>query len=130
MRALFFVIAASLLLLASCTSKEEPEELNFDQDVSQIIFFSDDKDYTHEAAYYDAIIELKNDFPEEVDNMMVLAGEEADIYHKRFNVETNPAIIVFFQEQVVAKVDGIATKEQIVKPLSKALSKHLANEKH
>ena len=130
MRALSFVLAASLLLIAACDGTGKPEKLKIDQGVSQVIFFSDDTNYTHEAAYYDAIIELKRDFPEEMDNMMVLTGDEAADYHQQFNVTSHPAILVFFQEQVVAKVDGIATKEQIVLPLSKALSIHHSAETH
>jgi hypothetical protein len=130
MKVLSFILAASFLLLtSSCNPAGDYEELKIDHEIKQIVFFSDENDYNKEAAYYDAIIELKRDFPEEINNMMVFSGDAANKYYKLFDVKQFPAILVFFQDEVVLKIDGsVVTKEQIIHPLAQALSSNLAKQ--
>jgi hypothetical protein len=130
MKVLSFILAASFLLLtSSCNTAADYEELKIDHEIKQIVFFSDEKDYNQEAAYYDAIIELKREFPEEINNMMVLTGASANKYYKLFDVKQFPAILVFFQDEVVLKIDGsVVSKEQIIHPLTQALSSNLAQQ--
>ncbi|WP_053362026.1 hypothetical protein [Bacillus sp. FJAT-27251] len=129
MKVLSFILAASFLLFSSsCNTVGDYEELNIDNEIKQIVFFSDEKDYNHEVAYYDAIIELKHDFPNEISNMMVLSGDKADKYHKLFDVKESPAILVFFEDEVVLKIDGIVSKEKIIQPLAQALSDNIAQQ--
>ncbi|WP_316568371.1 small peptidoglycan-associated lipoprotein [Neobacillus sp. YIM B06451] len=115
-----YVLFFSLIITASC-SKAEQVALSVDRNTKQIIFFSDEKEYSREAAYYDALIELKKDFPEEMENLLVLSSKEEKKYYDEFDVKSGPALIVLYKEKVMVRIDGLTTKEKIILPVSKAL---------
>ncbi|HAQ08500.1 MAG TPA: small peptidoglycan-associated lipoprotein [Bacillus bacterium] len=91
------------------------------RDIKQVVFFSDEDDYNHEASYYDAIIELKKHYPNEMKNMMVIPASNAKKYYDLFKVENCPAILVLYGDEVIAKVNGSVTKKEIIEPLSAVL---------
>jgi len=127
MKGLSIILTATFLLLASsCSNITNYEDLGLEYDVKQIIFFSDEANYNNEAPYYDAIIELKRDFPEDFENMMVLTGDKADKYNKLFDVENHPALIVYYKDEVVVNINGTVSKDEIIKPLANVLSNDLA----
>ncbi len=127
MKGLSIILTATFLLLASsCSNINNYEDLGLKYDSKQIIFFSDEANHDYEAPYYDAIIELKRDFPEDFENMMVLTGDKADKYNKLFDVETHPALIIFYQDEVVVNINGRVSKDEIIKPLTNFLSNELA----
>jgi hypothetical protein len=122
MKGLSFIFVASFLFLtASCNSASESDSLNLNKNIKQVVFFSDEKDYKHEASYYDAIIELKKLYPQEIDNMMIIPASNAKKYYDLFEVKTCPAILVVHRDQVIAKVNGTVSKDQIIGPLSAVL---------
>ena len=71
---------------------------------------------------YDAIIELKRDYPEEIKNMKILTSSDSKKYFKTFQIDRCPALIVYYNNEVIVKIEGKATKEEIVTPVSNALS--------
>ncbi|PLR79230.1 small peptidoglycan-associated lipoprotein [Bacillus sp. V3-13] len=123
MKGLAFCLSAVLLVItASCTKGGPEDSLSFGQNVKQIVFFSDDSDYTEEVSYYDALLELKKEFPSEVDNMMVFSEDNAKRYYDAFQIEQSPAILIVYNDKVVARVKGDVSKEQIIQPLERILS--------
>ncbi|RSD28301.1 small peptidoglycan-associated lipoprotein [Mesobacillus subterraneus] len=92
------------------------------EDIKQVIFFSDEDDYNHEASYYDAIIELKKQYPNEFKNMVVIPTSNAKKYYGLLEVEEFPAILILQRDQVLASVNGTVTKDQIIEPLSAVLN--------
>lgn len=127
MKSLSFVFVAFFLLLtSSCTNPNVSDDLNLNKDIKQVVFFSDEEDYNHEASYYDAIIELKKQYPNEIDNMMVIPASSAKEYYDIFEVENCPAILVVYGDQVIARVNGSVTKNQIIEPLAKVLGSDIS----
>ncbi|MBU8877656.1 small peptidoglycan-associated lipoprotein [Bacillus sp. FJAT-29790] len=118
-------IASLLFVTSSCVNTETKEELIFDQNTKQIIFFTDGKDYEQEVSYYDAIIELKKDFPNEIKNMKIITASNAQKYYNTFEIQNCPAILLIYQEKILVKIKGEATKSQIVQPFSHALGNGL-----
>ena len=58
--------------MVSCDNhKQLRSSLTFDQNTKQLIFFSDEEEYEREVSYYDALIELKRDYPEEIKDMKI-----------------------------------------------------------
>lgn len=123
MKCLSFVFVASFLFLtASCNPVNDSNKLMVNEDMKQVVFFSDEKDYAHEASYYDAIIELKKQYPSEFDNMMVIPASNAKKYYDLIEIEQFPAILIVHGDEVIANVNGTVTKDQIIEPLSAVLN--------
>jgi hypothetical protein len=123
MKSLSFVFVATFLFLtASCNPVNDSDQLELNKDIKQVVFFSDDENYKQEASYYDAIIELKKEYPAEFDKIVVISAANANRYYDLFKVKKFPAILVVHQDQVLANVNGNVTKDQIIEPLSAVLN--------
>jgi hypothetical protein len=116
-----FFIIFFLFLTASCSNHHSIDSLSIKDNVKQIIFFSDETNVQQEVAYYDAIIELRRDFPSEVENMMVFTKDEGKKYFDSLQIEKSPAIIVIYNDEIVANINGTVSKEQIMEPIANAL---------
>lgn len=116
------ILTSFFFTTASCQNNEIDEELSFDHHTKQILFFSDESKYQLEASYYDALIELKQHYPEEIKNMMTLSPENAEKYYEWFDVKECPALIVVYNDQIVVRVNGENSKHEIIEPISTALS--------
>ncbi|KAB2337350.1 small peptidoglycan-associated lipoprotein [Cytobacillus depressus] len=121
MKRLPCLFIASLLFITSCQKIKHNEELIFDKNSKQIVFFSNEKDYKQEASYYDAIIELKRDFPAEIKNMKIITAENAKKYYDVFDVQSCPAILLIYKDKVLVNINGNTSTEKIIKPLAEAL---------
>ncbi|WP_442599339.1 small peptidoglycan-associated lipoprotein [Neobacillus sp. D3-1R] len=114
-------ICTILFFIASCNNHYSIDSLSIKKNVKQIVFFTDEANVQVEAPYYDAIIELRKDFPEEIKNMMVLTKANGKKYYESFKIKSSPAIVVIYNNQIVSNINGKVTKDQIVQPTSKAL---------
>lgn len=126
MKVFSLLFMASLLFITSCGNYKPKDELILDKNSKQIIFFSNEKDYKEEASYYDAIIELKKEFPNEIKNMKILTLDNAKKYYETFDIEGSPAILLIYNEKVIVKIKGDTSAEQIIKPLSDGLRGELS----
>lgn len=119
----FFLLAALLVITSSCNN-HGTKELTLKNNVKHIIFISNDSDYTKEAPYYDALIELKKSFPAEIKNMIVFSPAKAKEYYKTYKINTFPALLVIYNSKVLVNINGTAaTKEEIIQPVSEVLSR-------
>lgn len=115
------IIVLLLFMTSSFNHKESKKKLLIDDSVKQIIFFSDNKKYEQEVSYYDAIIELKRSFPEEIKNMKIITASESKNYYNTYEVKDCPAILLVYQDKVMVKIKGNVPKDQIVQPIANAL---------
>ncbi|WP_223831593.1 hypothetical protein [Bacillus swezeyi] len=89
-----------------------------DQRHTKLIFFSDDEHMEREVAYYDALLELKKEFPAQVSNMEIL--NKKGKWEKEVN--SFPSLLLVDHKKVLVKIEGkIKDKEKIVKLLEKQL---------
>ncbi|OIU72374.1 hypothetical protein [Rossellomorea aquimaris] len=118
------MLASTALLLTSCNDlAADKVVLAEDRFIErQIIFFSDERNISKEVAYYDAIIELKNEYPEDLKYLEVV-NFNSDKSNPKVQSTAYPAIVVVDNNQVVTKITGKAHKNQIVKSVSHAISK-------
>ncbi|WP_338451903.1 small peptidoglycan-associated lipoprotein [Niallia oryzisoli] len=116
------LMAFSLLLIMSCDRKEPQHLFTVDNNTKQIVFFSDDEALEQEVSYYDAIIELKKDYPEQMKNMKILSASEIDDYDSIFEIDQCPALLVYYRNRVIVEIEGKATVEEIIAPIAKVLS--------
>ncbi|SHT03261.1 Uncharacterised protein [Mycobacteroides abscessus subsp. abscessus] len=115
------IVIMLLLIIVSCDSLKSSDVLPFDKNVKQLIFLSDESEYQYEAAYYDALIELKKTYPEAVKNMKTINPNRSEEYLDFLTIKENPAIIVVYNNEIVATVNGEETVEEIVQPIAKVL---------
>jgi hypothetical protein len=122
MKGLPLLLLASLLFItSSCKHVETKEDLDIDQNIKQLIFFTDDQAYEQEVTYYDAIIELKKEFPSDIKNMKVISAAHVKKYYDSFQIDSCPAILLVYKDKVLVRVKGAVPKDQIVNPLTDAL---------
>ncbi|WP_338469966.1 small peptidoglycan-associated lipoprotein [Niallia sp. XMNu-256] len=117
-----FIMISILIICIACTKKEPAPIWQSEENKIQVFFFSDKEEYENEVPYYNAIIVLKKDFPEEINNMKTLSNIDLKNYEQTFPINHCPAIVVYDQEQVIYVVEGIKTTEDIITSLSKVLS--------
>ncbi|MGG7618689.1 small peptidoglycan-associated lipoprotein [Bacillus coreaensis] len=116
-----FIVIMLLPIIVSCDRSKSNDVLPFDKDVKQLVFLSDESEYKFEAAYYDALIELKKTYPEAVKNMKTINPNRSDEYLDFLTIKENPAIFVVYNNEIVATVNGEETVEEIVQPIAKVL---------
>lgn len=116
-----FIVIMLLPIIVSCDRSKSNDVLPFDKDVKQLVFLSDESEYQFEAAYYDALIELKKTYPEAVKNMKTINPNRSDEYLDFLTIKENPAIFVVYNNEIVATVNGEETVEEIVQPIAKVL---------
>jgi hypothetical protein len=122
MKRLPLLLLASLLVITVSCSQSNKGGLQLKKNVKQILFFSNESNYSEEGSYYDALIELKKRFPDEIKNLIVLSPNNAKQLLKSYKIETCPALLVVYNENVIVKITGKVSKEDIINPVSKALS--------
>ncbi|MEC2074758.1 hypothetical protein [Metabacillus fastidiosus] len=116
-KSLLLAFIMSVFILSSCHSNSKLEEEEMKD--KQILFFSDDSDIEREAVYYDAILDLRKEFPEEIDSMKVISDKKE---YGPFKVDTLPSLIVVEKKEVVVRIEGtVLVKEKILNPISNAL---------
>ncbi|MEH7382362.1 thioredoxin domain-containing protein [Bacillus sp. JJ1533] len=116
----YTLIILSFFILSSCsTHKAQPPIPETDE--KQIIFFSDEENLRNESSYYDALLELKNKYPNEIANMKVVSSNENRLYSK-YQIEEYPSLLIVQQDKVLEKIEGNMDKDEIITPLENILS--------
>lgn len=112
----------SIILLTSCDNKlfsSDGSDEEHIQDI-QLLFYSDVANIDREAVYYDALLDIKKEFPEEFQNMKVIS-EKND--NKKYEVDIYPSLLVIEKEEVVVQIEGaVLTKAEIIEPIVHALA--------
>lgn len=82
--------------------------------------FTDAENLDKESPYYDAVLELKNEYPKEMSKMIV----KEDRKGWKNEVDELPAILLVNDEKVIVKVEGnVRSKQEILSPLCHALDR-------
>lgn len=115
---LILVILTIILALIGCTNQNQSEMNRIQQ--TKILFFSDAKDIEKEVPYYDALLDLKNDFPKQIDNLEVKKNKHG----WEDEIKSLPALIIVHKHRILFKIEGyIIHKKEILEPLRSTLNK-------
>lgn len=115
-------IISMMILLTSCDYKLFSSDENGEEHMqdTQLLFYSDATNIDREAIYYDALLDIKSEFPEEFENMKVIS-EKND--NKKYRVGVYPSLLVIEKEEVVVQIEGVVlTKDEIIEPIVNALA--------
>ncbi|SDP29576.1 Thioredoxin [Litchfieldia salsa] len=112
----------SMIILTSCQREVKETDLFAQEREKYIVFFSDEENLDKEGNYYDALLELKKNYPSNSLTMKVVPLKEYDKY-SNFNINTFPTLLVMKNETVVKQIDGDAATEEIITSIEEALKK-------
>ncbi|MGE6631239.1 hypothetical protein [Bacillus sp. NPDC077027] len=116
-----------LLILSSCSlayiiPNKTDQVANIQK--PRVLFFTDAENLDKESPYYDAVLELKNQYPNEMAKMIV----KEDRKGWKNEVDEVPAILLVNEEKVIVKVEGnVRNKEDILSPFCHALDQVKTN---
>jgi hypothetical protein len=120
---LIALIIPIIIILTSCENilfSQGATDEDITQD-KQLLFFSDVDNIDREAVYYDALLDIRKEFPEEFENMKVIS-EQSD--NREYDVDIYPSLIVIEKEKIVVQIEGaVLTKEEIMRAVADALSR-------
>ncbi|OXS63410.1 hypothetical protein B0G93_103239 [Bacillus sp. V-88] len=119
----FAILTSTMLILTSCDDiSSNKVVLAQDQFIEkQVIFFTDERNVSKEIPYYDAIIELKKQYPDHFKKLKVVSLNTKTTNDIADPPPASPAIVVVEDNQIICKVEGHHSKENIIKPVSRAI---------
>ncbi|MBW3114031.1 MULTISPECIES: small peptidoglycan-associated lipoprotein [Bacillaceae] len=119
----FVILTSTMLLLSSCDDiSKNKVALAQDQFIEkQVIFFTDERNVSQEIPYYDAIIELKSRYPDHFKKLKVVSLNSEATTEIADTPPTSPAIVVVENNQIICKVEGHTSKENIIQPVTRAI---------
>ncbi|MCY9414946.1 hypothetical protein MOF43_21355, partial [Bacillus haynesii] len=114
-RAIFTAAICFLFLTSGCSLSHimpDQHHQSANQRHLKLLFFSDDEHMEQEVAYYDALLDLKKEFPEQVSNMEI----SHDKGQWKKEVKIFPSLLLVNDKKVLVKIEGkIKDKDKIVR---------------
>ncbi|MDQ0177009.1 hypothetical protein [Bacillus chungangensis] len=114
------VLCIMAMVLISGCEKREAVPIN-EGNKEQIIFFSNPENNLLETPYYDALIELKRQYPHVFIHMEVVNHRDRKDKYRQYHVSSLPALVIIFHNKTIVRIQGEAMKEDIIRSISKAL---------
>lgn len=118
-----FFIPIFLFILTSCTSNEEvitnyPFLQKKDENIT--LLFSDDQFITEEGNYYDALLDLKRQYPHKIRYFNIIHSKQQDLV-QHYEINEYPTLLVIHNEKIAIRVQGPLQKAEILKILEEIL---------
>ncbi|MDX8359927.1 hypothetical protein [Cytobacillus sp. IB215316] len=113
----FFLL--SFIFIASC-QQNDTSSIPKNKDDLQLMFFSDENNVQNEINYYDALLELKKEFPHEISNMVIISSQTEEL-NINININQYPALVMMYDNEIIAQVEGHISKDEIMNPIKEAL---------
>lgn len=109
------MIISSIFLLSSCFSTAASIEnpLLQHEDETIAVLFSDSSNMQEEKTYYDALLELKQDYPSNIPSLLIVDANDRDLI-RHFNIEQFPTMLVLTGEQENLRMEGVFSKDEIL----------------
>ncbi|MGM0844436.1 MAG: hypothetical protein ACQEUT_05625 [Bacillota bacterium] len=117
---LCILLLGNIMFLSSCSLQNDQTAAGINIEKG-ILFYTDENNFMEEDSYYDALIELKQDYPGHFDNYVIVAKTNDDASTFASLNDTYPALLVIEDHRVVYKVTGKTLKKDILKPVSTTL---------
>ncbi|MBM7659531.1 hypothetical protein JOC85_000298 [Bacillus mesophilus] len=114
-----FLLSSSLLLLTSCQfgNSENDSKLTSLLE-ADALYISNEEDLMLENEYYNALIEVKRLYPEDLEEVIVLSNEDIVSIEKELLVKTYPTLLLIDRNEIIAKIEGQNEKTTIINKIS------------
>lgn len=122
MRRIVAIISCLTFVFSGCTSSNAIQEKQKPIEKA-IIFFSNEEKQTEEITYYDALIELKQQYPAEFKKMKVINPYIEKQEAEKYTATKTPALIVIYEDEMIVNMDGQRTKDEIIISIAEAIDK-------
>ncbi|MGF2615489.1 hypothetical protein FZC84_14590 [Rossellomorea vietnamensis] len=117
---LFVLLLGNIIFLSSCSLQNDRTAAGLNIEKG-ILFYSDENNISEEDSYYEALIELKDTYPSQFENYVIVAKNKENASSFAFLNDTYPALLVIEDNKVVCKVAGKISRQEILKPVSDTL---------
>lgn len=116
------LLILSLICLSSCEKSINPiTDLNFNKNSTQLLFFTDENNIQNESTYYDALLEIKKDYPKAIANMKVFSSTDKGDLGK-YEVASYPTIMVIYKNKIITEIKGNVPKQEIIEQIKNTLN--------
>ncbi|MDQ0243984.1 hypothetical protein J2S09_001529 [Bacillus fengqiuensis] len=115
------VFMMAVVLLANCGSTKQ-QGITIQSIEKQVLLFSNDDNARAEELYYDALLDLRTEFPEELKNVQIIHQSTVLINDDLIELHSYPALLLVENNEIVAKIEGTVSKQDITEQLKQTLS--------
>lgn len=115
------VFMIAVVLLTNCGSTK-PQGVTIQSIEKQVLLFSNGGNTRAEELYYDALLDLRTEFPGELKNVQIIHQSSVLINNDLIELHSYPALLLVENNEVVAKIEGAVSKRQITEQLKQTLS--------
>jgi hypothetical protein len=114
-----FLLSSSLLLFSSCQfGKSENDSKLMSLLEADALYISNEEDLMLENEYYNALIEVKRLYPEDLEEVIVLSNEDIESIEKELLVKTYPTLLLIDRNEIIVKIEGQNEKTTIINKIS------------
>ncbi|HWO96053.1 MAG TPA: hypothetical protein VNM45_06920 [Bacillus sp. (in: firmicutes)] len=115
------VFLMAVILLADCGSIEQ-ERVTIRSIEKEVLLFSNDSNLKAEELYYDALLDLRTEFPDDLKNIKIIRQSPVWINNNPVKLRSYPALLMIENNKIVTKIEGTVPKQQIMKQLKHTLT--------
>ncbi|WP_078554963.1 hypothetical protein [Bacillus alkalicellulosilyticus] len=110
----YMLLLTFLFIQTGCWSSEaaitNPYELEDEEYIT--LLFSNDSSLNYESSFYDALLELRKQYPEHEIPFDIINSENRDII-RYYNITEYPTLIILEGSSIVLRIEGKRDKEVI-----------------
>jgi hypothetical protein len=113
------LLATSLLFLSSCQFGKSANEPKLNSLLeADALYISNEKDLMLENEYYNALIEVKKLYPEDLKDVILLSNKDIENIEKELRVSIYPTLLLIERNEIIAKIEGENEKATIISQIS------------
>jgi hypothetical protein len=111
----FLVITGSYIYNNNNATSATPDEN------SQIdtILFSNDQYLSTEKNYYNALLNIQNEFPKKINTFQIVFQSDSEELIKKYRVTKYPTLLILDNEKVLVRIEGEHSEDRIFNKIEK-----------
>lgn len=111
-------ILSSMFILTACVSVASTEEnpLNYPENETITVLFSDSSTLQNEHTYYDAFLALQQYYDEEIPSIIIVDADDRDAI-RFFKISEFPTMLILTGEEEHVRMEGVLTEDEILEEL-------------